>query len=116
MMNIQRKEIDIQLNGKNYVAVLDFGAAIEFEGLTKKSLLVEIQNIANSQSMGTLACLMASVIKKENNKSIGLKEIEKVDLIGGLAYFMEKMTELFENSLPVDEDNTEEVKKKITKI
>ena len=56
------------------------------------------------------------IIKKENNKSIGLKEIEKVDLIGGLAYFMEKMTELFENSLPIDEDDTEEVKKKIAKI
>lgn len=117
MMNIQRKEIEIKLNDKNYVAVLDFGAAIYFEGLTKKSLLVEIQNIATSQNMSTIACLMASVIKKENNKSIGLKEIEKVDLIEGLTYFMEKMNELFENSLPEDEEVEEdEVKKKIVEI
>lgn len=117
MMNIQRKEIDVVLNGKNYKAVLDFGSAIEFEGLTKKSLLVEIQNIATNQSMTTLAYLMASVIKKENNKSIGLKEIEKVDLVDGLTYFMEKMNELFENSLPEDtESNEEEIKKKMTEI
>lgn len=113
-MQIQRKEIDIELNGKNYKAVLDFGAAIEFEGLTKKSILVEIQNIATTQSMTTLACLMASVIKKENNKSLGMKEIEKIDLIGGLTYFMAKMEELFENSLPKDDEiDDEEVKKKI---
>lgn len=113
-MNIQRKEIDIELNGKNYKAVLDFGAAMEFEGLTKKSILVEIQNIATTQSMTTLACLMASVIKKENNKPLGIKEIEKVDLIGGLTYFMAKMEELFENSLPKDDEiDDEEVKKKI---
>lgn len=119
-MNIQRKEIDIELNGKEYKAVLDFGAAIEFEGLTKKSILVEINKIATTQSMATLAYLMASVIKTKANKSIGIAEIQKVDLVGGLEYFMEKMNELLENSLPQEEeddiDKDEKNKKKMTEV
>ena len=113
-MNIQRKEIDIELNGKNYKAVLDFGAAIEFEGLTKKSILVEMNKIAETQSMTMLAYLMASVIKTKANKSIGISEIQKVDLIGGLNYFTDKMSELLENSLPqTEEDDIDEDKKKM---
>lgn len=113
-MNIQRKEVDIVLNGKKYKAVIDFGAAVEFEGLTGKSILTEMSNIAKTQSMHTLACVMASVIKKEENKSIGLEEVCKVDLIDGMSYFIDKMNELFDNSLPKDEEiYGKEVKKKI---
>lgn len=115
-MNIQRKEIDIELNGKNYKMVLDFGAAIEFEGYTNKSILIEMQRIGTEQNMTTLAYLMASVIKKENNKSIGIKAIAELDLVSGMTYFVEKMGELFENSLPAGDDNDideEDVKKKM---
>ena len=118
-MNIQRKEINIELNGKQYVAVIDFGAAVEFEGLTGKSIITEMSNIANTQSMHTLACIMASVIKKEKNKSIGLNEVLKVDLIDGMSYFIDKMGELFENSLPKDENEEEydeDIKKKIVEM
>lgn len=116
-MNIQRKEIEIELNGKEYIAVLDFGAAIYFEGLTNKSILVEIEKLTETQSMNMLATIMASVIKTKANKSIGMNEISKVDLIGGLDYFVDKMTELFENSLPQNEEDdieNEEDKKKMT--
>lgn len=112
-MNIQRKEIDIQLNGKDFKAVLDFGAAIEFEGLTGKSIVTEIQKLSQTNSLYTLAAIMACVIKKDKNKSVGMQEISKVDLVGGLSYFVEKMEELFENSLPKDEDEDEVNKKKI---
>lgn len=114
-MNIQRKEIDIELNGKNFKAVLDFGAAIEFEGLTGKSIVEEMQKLAKTNSLTMLAYIMASVVKKDKNKSVGMQEILRVDLIDGLNYFVDKMNELFENSLPKsEEDEDEEVKKKIT--
>lgn len=106
-MNIQRKTIELELNGKKYEAVLDFGAAIEFESLTGKSIINEIQKLEKTNSMSTLAYIMASVIKKEKNKSVGIKLIETVDLINGLSYFMDKMTELFENSL-ISSDEDEE--------
>lgn len=107
-MNIQRKEIKIELNGKEYSAILDFGAAIEFESLTGKSILVEIQEFSKTQSMYTLAAIMASVIKTKANKSIGMSEIKKVDLISGLEYFVSKISELFENSLPHGEEDSYE--------
>lgn len=115
-MNIQRKTIDIEINGKDYVAVLDFGAAIYFEGLTGKSILIEIQKISQEQSMSTLANVMASVIKKGKNKSVGIDFISELDLVNGMEYFIEKMTELFENSLPQTEDEDEEDKKKIVEM
>lgn len=115
-MNIQRKTVELELNGKKYEAVLDFGAAVEFEGLTGKSILAEMQNLETTNSITTLAYIMASVIKKEKNKSVGIKLIETVDLIDGLNYFMEKMNELFENSLMPSEEgeeDNEEIKKKM---
>ena len=113
-MNIQRKTVEMELNGKSYEAVLDFGAAIEFEGLTGKSIISEMQNLEKTNSIATLAYIMASVIKKEKNKSVGIKLIETVDLIEGSNYFIEKMNELFENSLmSSDEEEDEDVKKKM---
>lgn len=108
-MNIQRKSVKMNINGKEYDAIIDFKAAIDFEMRTKKSMIKEIEELGKTQSIVTIANIMASIIKDENNNSIGLDAILDLDLVDGASYFMEKIYELVDSSLPVA---TEEDKKK----
>lgn len=106
-MNIQRKEIELELNGEKYYAILDFAAAVDFESRTGKSITKEIQNLIKNESLLTLANIMASVIKKENNKCVGINFISELDLIDATNYFIGIMEQLIELGLPKAEPESE---------
>lgn len=107
-MDIMRKTIEVEINEKEYSMILDFASAIEFQSLYGESIFKGFEKISNDQDFYALACLLASTIKHPNNKSVGMDFIGKLDLIGSLEYFMGKLGELMNNSLP---GKTEEEKK-----
>ena len=66
-------------------------------------------------SLKALACLIASCVK-EDGKAVGLDFAYQIDLMNGLPYFMEYLTELIDNSLPKEEDESKQKKTKVKKI
>ena len=103
-MNIQRKVIKIELDGKEYDFILDFESAIEFQGLYKKSIFIGLSKISEEQDLLALACLIASCLKNEKGKAVGMDFVKKLDLMSTVEYFMNKLSELVDNSLPVEDE------------
>ena len=50
-----------------------------------------------------IASLIASCLKDQDG-SVGMEFVKEIDLMNGLPFFMEKIGELMENSLPMEED------------
>lgn len=106
-MNIQRKSIKVELQGKEYDMVLDFASAIEFQSIYGKSIFVGLDMVAKEQDLYALAVLIATTVKDSKNKCIGMDFVGKLDLITSLEYFTEKLGELMANSLPQSDDEEE---------
>lgn len=102
-MNIMRKVIKIEVENKEYDLVLDFESAMEFQDAYGESILLGIDKIIKKQDIKALAYLMASCLKDEDG-CVGMDFIKGIDLMSGLPFFMEKIGEIMENSLPVEED------------
>lgn len=103
-MNIQRKVIKVNINEKEYDFILDFESAIEFQGLYKKSIFVGLSKISEEQDLLALACLIASCLKNEKCKPVGMDFVKKLDLMNTVQEFMDKIAELVDNSLPTEEE------------
>ncbi len=111
-MNIKRKVINIELNGKEYDFILDFASAIDFQEYYGKSIFVGLEKISSEQDLVALAKLIASCLKTKDGKSVGMEFVKNIDLVEGSQFFISKIQELMENSLPKEKDDN---KKKYTK-
>lgn len=105
-MNIQRKEIPMEINGENYAFVLDFESAIEFQSSYGKSIFVGLSKLSEEQDLVAMAMLIASCLKDKNGKPVGLDFVKGLDLMGGLELFTDKLTALVDNSVPAEETPT----------
>lgn len=103
-MNIQRKEIPMRINEKDYAFVLDFESAIEFQSAYGKSIFVGLTKLSEEQDLMALAVLIASCLKDENGKPVGMNFVKTLDLMGALEFFMDKLSALVDNSIPKDEN------------
>lgn len=105
-MDINRKVIPMEIEGKEYDFVLDFASAIDFQELYGKSIFLGIQEVSETQDVVALGCLIASCLKeKGKNESVGIDFIRQFDLLSSLQFFMEKIGELMENSVPKEDEN-----------
>lgn len=111
-MNIKRKAIIVEIEGTQHDFILDFESAINFQDMYGKSIFIGMDKISKEQDLKAMVCLIASCLKNENGKSVGMDFVNGLDLMTGLPYFMDKMGELMENSLPKETDNK---KKPVTK-
>lgn len=102
-MNIKRKVIKMEIEGKDYDFILDFESAIEFQESYGKSIFVGLSKLSEEQDLLALACLIASCLKDESGKPVGMDFVKSMDLMGGLELFMEKLTDLVDNSVPKEE-------------
>lgn len=103
-MNIQRKVIKVEIEGKEYDFILDFESAIEFQGAYKKSIFIGLSKISEEQDLLALACLIASCLKNEKGRPVGMEFVKKLDLMSTVEYFMNKLSELVDNSLPIEDE------------
>ena len=102
-MNIMRKAIKVEIENNEYDLVLDFESAMVFQYLYNESIFLGIDKIIQKQDIKALACLIASCLKDEDG-CVGMEFVKEIDLMNGLPFFMEKIGELMENSLPMEED------------
>ena len=102
-INIKRKAIKVDIENNEYDLILDFESAIEFEDLFGESIFIGIDKIIQKQNVKALACLIASCLKNEDG-CVGMEFVKEIDLMDGLPFFMEKIGELMENSLPTEEN------------
>lgn len=106
-MNIQRKVIPMEIEGKDYEFILDFESAIEFQEAYGKSIFVGLSKLSEEQDLMALACLIASCLKdKETGKPVGMNYVKKLDLMSSLELFMENITGLVDNSIPKEENTS----------
>lgn len=105
-MNIQRKEIPMEINGENYAFVLDFESAIEFQSSYGKSIFVGLSKLSEEQDLFAMANLIASCLKNKDGKPVGMEFVKGLDLMSGLELFMSKLTQLVDNSVPKEEKPT----------
>lgn len=105
-MNIIRKEIPIEINEKEYNFILDFESAIEFQMNYGKSIFVGLSKLSEEQDLLALAVLIASCLKGEDGKPVGMDFVKKLDLMSSMELFMDKLTALVDNSVPKEEKPT----------
>lgn len=103
-MNIKRKVVQIELNGKEYDFILDFASAIDFQEYYGKSIFIGLEKISTEQDLVALAKLIASCLKTKDGKSVGMEFVKNIDLIDGSEFFISKIEELMSNSLPKEKD------------
>ncbi|EOU2097092.1 hypothetical protein C0L75_02920 [Clostridium perfringens] len=104
-MNLKRKVIPMELDGKKYEFILDFESALEFQNDYGKSIFVGLSKISEEKDVKALVCLIAACCKNEKGKPVGLDFVKKIDLMSGLEYFMDKITALVDNSLPKKDES-----------
>lgn len=110
MNSIKRKVISVVINEIDYDFVLDFGAAMEYYDLAEKSIYEGIQD-ALKLDYKALGNVIASCLKKKGEvESVGINFVKSLDFQEYGPYFINKIPELFENS--VDKDEVETNKKK----
>ena len=108
-ISIMRKVIKTNVENNEYDLVLDFESAMEFQDLYGESIFLGIDRIIQKQDIKALACLVASCLKDENG-CVGMEFVKQIDLMNGLPFFMEKIGELMENSLPIEDENVDKKK------
>lgn len=109
-MNINRKEIKINLNDENFSMVLDFESAILYQELSGESIFVGVERIGKEMDIKCFAYLIASTLRTEEGKLVGMDFVKKLDLVFSMEFFMNKLGELLENSLPANDEA--DIKKK----
>lgn len=102
-MNLSRKVVKVEINERNYGMVLDFESAITYHEFTNESIFVGVNKIAQEQDLLSLAYLIASTLRDENDNLVGLDFVKKLDLVESLNVFMDKLTELMDNSVPKED-------------
>lgn len=102
-MSIMRKAIKTNIENNEYDLVLDFESAMVFQDLYGESIFLGIDKIIQKQDIKALACLVASCLKDEDG-CVGMDFVKEIDLMNGLPFFMEKIGELMENSLPLEDE------------
>ncbi len=110
-MNINRKEIKLEINNQEMMMVLDFESAIYYQENMKESIFVGIQKISKSMDVLSLAYLIASTLRDSNDDIVGYEFVKKLDLIDSTEFFMNKLTELMDNSVPKVEEGNKSKKK-----
>lgn len=112
-----RKPIKIEVENKEYDFVLDFESAVTFQEAYGKSIFVGIDNIRLNQDIVALAYLVASCVKDPaTDKCVGMKFVNKLDLISGLGFFTEKIAELMELALPEEDEEDKKKSQNLMKI
>ena len=106
-MNINRKEIKLEINNQPMVMVLDFQSAIFYQENMKESIFVGVQRISKQMDVMALAYLIASTLRNENDELVGIDFVKKLDLINSLDFFMDKLGELMDNSVPMAKEGSE---------
>lgn len=110
-MNINRKQIKVEVNGKEMSMVLDFESAIYYQEQMNESIFKGVQRIGREMDIVAFAQLIASTLRDSNDKLVGLEFVKKLDLVGSLEFFMTKLGELMDNSVPeAKEDNSKKKK------
>ncbi|MFR2314922.1 hypothetical protein [Terrisporobacter sp.] len=102
-MNIMRKPIKMEIEGKEYDFILDFESAMMFEDIYGKAILIGIDRITHNQELKALGCLIASCLKYKD-KAVGMEFVNKIDFMNGLPFFVDKIGDLMKNSLPEEDD------------
>lgn len=88
--------VDVVIEDKKYIMSLNFGSAIEFQKLSKKSIFEGIEVISNKQDLTIMTYLIASCLKNEKGKSVGIKFVEQLDLMTYLPILMEALGKLMQ--------------------
>lgn len=100
-MNIGRKLIEVELDGRKLSMVLDFESAITYQENTGESIFKGVERIGNDLDAIVFANLLAAVLKDEEGNSVGLDFVKKLNLMEAIGILTEKMGELIDNALPV---------------
>lgn len=100
-MNLKKKVIKIDgIEGKDFSMSLDFESAMNFQEATGLSIFKGVQRISQEMDIISLAFLLAFTLRDENEKAVGIDFIKNLDLQGNLEYFMSKISDLMDASLP----------------
>lgn len=105
-MNINRKVIEVEINDKKMHMVLDFESAINYQEQMNESIFTGIQRIGKERDIIAFAYLIANTLRHEDDTLVGIDYVLKLDLIGSLEFFMDKLGELMDNSVPEAKDNS----------
>lgn len=103
-MNLKKKVIEVEIDGRKYEMALDFESAIEFQELYGKSVIEGVNEITTNQDIKAMACLIASCLKY-NGRCVGMEFVKGLDLMTYLTLFTEKLAELMANAFGVEEES-----------
>ena len=114
VINLKKKNIvEININGEDFIVVLDHHSINHFQNTNKKGLLEFYKTIQNSQKTGrldleTIVQLLGSMIRyKHNNKIVGSRWLEQFDSFAVLEHLTPVLTKVMGENLPEAKDESE---------
>lgn len=110
-MNINRKKIEVEINDKKMALVLDFESAIKYQEAMNESIFVGVQRIGKEMDILAFAHLIASTLRDEDDDLVGIDFVKKLDLVGAVDFFMGKIGDLMDNSVPEAKEKNPKKKK-----
>ena len=111
-MNINRKVVAVEVEGRKMGLVLDFESAIAYEEATGESIFKGIAKIDQGIDIKTYFYLISATLRNEKDELVGQDYVKKMNLLASIDMFIEKIDELMNNSVP--EAKEEDLKKKET--
>lgn len=111
-MNINRKAIKVIINEREMEMVLDFESAINYQEKMNESIFVGVQRIGKEMDILAFAHLIASTLRDVDGDLVGIDYVKSLDLVSSIDFFMGKLGELMDNSVPQAKEEKNSKKKK----
>lgn len=111
-MNINRKAIEVVIEDKKMEMILDFESAIYYQENMNESIFAGVQRIGKEMDVLAFAYLIASTLREVDGDLVGIDYVKKLDLVSSIDFFMNKLGELMDNSVPQAKEEKNPKKKK----
>ena len=107
MINLNKKVIDIEINGGQYKASLDVATIVHYKQHTNKNFLHSIAQLGENEDLLLVIELLGSVIKDTKGKPVGIKFFMEYNPVEVMMQFLPILTEVINGNFPEPKNEAE---------
>ena len=107
MINLNKKVIDVEINGEQYTASLDVATIVHYKQQTNKNFLHSIAQLGENEDLLLVIEILGSVIKDKKGKSVGVKFFMEYNPVEVMMEFLPLLTEVINGNFPEPKNEAE---------
>ena len=107
MINLNKKVMDIEINGEQYIASLDVATIVHYKQQTNKNFLHSIAQLGENEDLLLVIELLGSVIKDKKGKPVGVKFFMDYNPVEVMMEFLPILTEVINGNFQEPKNDNE---------